>query len=373
MQPTPFTAALWTSPYKMPNGRHILPSSCPRIFHHQRRRRTSSSSIAQARPLMARFWPSTSLPWLLISAMFLAADATTFTLVNECDYTIWPGVLANAGEPPLSTTGFSLQKGESRPLAAPTGWGGRFWARTRCAQDPATGKLSCLTGDCGSGQLECGGRGAAPPTTLAEFKLDGDSGLDFFDVSLVDGYNLPLLVAPQGGSGGRGNCTSVGCTGDLNGACPSELRVTAKGNGSALAACKSACDAFRQPQYCCSGAYGSPQACKPTPYSEVFKSACPQAYSYAYDDETSTFTCAGADYVITFCPSSSASQKSAPSQDQTPEAAATTYVPLINNTMVYEGVAEVSCALPSTHAHISAIGLVGVAVSVWRPWLLFSS
>ncbi|KAJ6947813.1 hypothetical protein NC651_002236 [Populus alba x Populus x berolinensis] len=30
-----------------------------------------------------------------------------------------------------------------------------------------------------------------------------------------------------------------------------------------------------------------------------------KAYSYAYDDQTSTFTCAAADFVISFCPSSS--------------------------------------------------------------------
>ncbi|KAM0972716.1 hypothetical protein ACFX13_016397 [Malus domestica] len=42
----------------------------------------------------------------------------------------------------------------------------------------------------------------------------------------------------------------------------------------------------------------------------MFKSACPRSYSYAYNDVTSTFTCSGADYIITFCPST-ASQKSA--------------------------------------------------------------
>ncbi|CAL9112037.1 unnamed protein product [Musa textilis] len=42
----------------------------------------------------------------------------------------------------------------------------------------------------------------------------------------------------------------------------------------------------------------------------MFKSACPRSYSYAYDDATSTFTCAGAQgYSITFCPESSPSQK----------------------------------------------------------------
>ncbi|GKE45535.1 thaumatin-like protein 1, partial [Tanacetum coccineum] len=56
-------------------------------------------------------------------------------------------------------------------------------------------------------------------------------------------------------------------------------------------------------EYCCKGEFSSPKSCQPTAYSQVFKTACPRSYSYAYDDATSTFTCTGADYVITFCPS----------------------------------------------------------------------
>lgn len=219
-------------------------------------------------------------------------------MVNKCGHTVWPGILTNAGIAPLPTTGFALRTGESRTIAAPNSWGGRFWGRTLCSED-STGKFSCVTGDCGSGKLECAGSGAVPPATLAEFTLDGYGGLDFYDVSLVDGYNLPMLVVPQGGTGS--NCTSTGCLVDLNGACPSAMKVTSAGGEGV--ACKSACEAFGQPEYCCSGAYGSPETCKPSSYSELFKKACPRAYSYAYDDKTSTFTCAGADYLITFCPS----------------------------------------------------------------------
>ena len=215
---------------------------------------------------------------------------------------MWPGILSNAGVSPLSTTGFVLQSGKSTPVTAPAGWGGRFWGRTLCSQDSA-GKFSCVTGDCGSGKLECAGSGAKPPATLAEFTLDGAGGLDFFDVSLVDGYNVPMLVVPNGGSGG-GNCSATGCVEDLNGACPSELKVMSE-DGKEGVACKSACEAFGSPQYCCSGAYGTPDTCKPSSYSQIFKSACPRAYSYAYDDKTSTFTCANADYTITFCPAPS--------------------------------------------------------------------
>lgn len=216
----------------------------------------------------------------------------TFSFVNRCDYTVWPGILANAGSPSLDSTGFQLQKDSSRSFQAPTGWSGRFWARTGCNFDQSDSG-SCTTGDCGSGQIECNGAGAAPPATLAEFTL-GTGGQDFYDVSLVDGFNVPMIVE---GSGGSGACATTGCLSDLNRQCPAELRF---GDGEA---CKSACEAFGSPEYCCSGEYNSPAACKPSVYAEMFKSACPRSYSYAYDDPTSTFTCTAADYTITFCPS----------------------------------------------------------------------
>ncbi|KAL3525263.1 hypothetical protein ACH5RR_013635 [Cinchona calisaya] len=254
------------------------------------------------------------LSFSLIVFSFICSIArvfsATFTFVNQCSYTVWPGILSGAGTPQLSTTGFPLNPGQSTPISVPAGWSGRLWARTLCTQDPTTGKFTCATGDCGSGTVECAGAGAAPPVTLAEFTLNGAGGLDFYDVSLVDGYNIPMLVVPQGGGGGP-NCTTTGCEGDLNSGCPSVLQLM---SGSECVACKSACDAFGDAQYCCSGAYGSPQTCQPTSYSEYFKNACPSAYSYAYDDRTSTFTCASADYIISFCPTPAASQKSAGSQ-----------------------------------------------------------
>ncbi|KAG5048000.1 hypothetical protein JHK85_009103 [Glycine max] len=283
-----------------------------------------------------------AFPFLLTLHLLVSGvvATTSFTLVNKCDYTVWPGILSNAGIATLPTTGFVLQTGESKTVTAPTSWGGRFWGRTLCTQDSA-GKFSCLSGDCGSGKLECAGNAATPPATLAEFTLDGAGGLDFFDVSLVDGYNVPMLVAPQGGSGD--NCTSTGCVGDLNSACPSELRITSV-DGKQSVACKSACEAFGSPQYCCSGAYGSPTTCKPSPYSQIFKNACPRAYSYAYDDKTSTFTCASAAaYTITFCPSPSSNPSQKSWQGQNPKSdssgsasASASGSPQLNNgTMVY--------------------------------------
>ncbi|KAL4569041.1 hypothetical protein LXL04_024668 [Taraxacum kok-saghyz] len=148
----------------------------------------------------------------------------------------------------------------------------------------------------GSGEMQCNGAGATPPATLAEFTLgSGSTTQDFYDVSLVDGYNLQMIVEVSGGSG---DCRTTGCVDDLNRRCPSELRVEGGGGG-----CRSACEAFGTPEYCCKGDFGSPSSCQPTAYSEVFKAACPRSYSYAYDDATSTFTCTDANYIITFCPS----------------------------------------------------------------------
>ncbi|KQJ96119.1 thaumatin-like protein 1 [Brachypodium distachyon] len=282
---------------------------------------------------------------LLLLILWREGEAATFTFVNRCGDTVWPGILSNAGTARLGTTGFELPTGASRAVPAPSGWSGRLWARTGCSAQSGSGRLVCATGDCGSGAAECAGAGAAPPATLAEFTLDGTgSGLDFYDVSLVDGYNLPVLVEPsssgeqRGASGGTasapGSCAVAGCAADLNAMCPGELRSS--GGGS----CRSACEAFGRPEYCCSGAFASPSACRPTAYSQVFKMACPRSYSYAFDDPTSTFTCAGGpDYTVTFCPGASPSQKSTTLPGTTPTAvpASTTPVATLTPTTTMPG------------------------------------
>ena len=142
------------------------------------------------------------------------------------------------------------------------------------------------------------GNGAIPPATLVEINIAADGGMDFYDVSLVDGFNLPISVATQGGSG---DCRASSCPTNVTMACPTELQM--KGCDGRVLACKSACIAFNTPNYCCTGTFNTPQTCPPTDYSRLFKQQCRQAYSYAYDDPDSTFTCSGRpDYHITFCP-----------------------------------------------------------------------
>lgn len=64
------------------------------------------------------------------------------------------------------------------------------------------------------GRLECEGNGSAPPTSLFEITLGAGNGQDFYDVSMVDGYNLPLLALPRGVYGDA--CNSTGCITDIN-------------------------------------------------------------------------------------------------------------------------------------------------------------
>ncbi|KAG8389973.1 hypothetical protein BUALT_Bualt01G0035100 [Buddleja alternifolia] len=233
---------------------------------------------------------------LFFTGICTMVSATLITLQNSCSNTVWPGTLSGNGGATLGDGGFALTPG-SPPVSftVPPGWSGRFWARTGCNFDDA-GNGKCATGDCG-GVLKCKG-GGAPPVSLVEFTIGSGSGVkDFYDVSLVDGYNVGISVRPSGGSG---DCQTAGCVADLNANCPKELQQV--GDGGAVVACKSACAAFNKPEYCCTGDHSTAATCPPTDYSRIFKTACPTAYSYAYDDQSSTCTCTGSDYVITFCP-----------------------------------------------------------------------
>ncbi|PON62178.1 Thaumatin [Parasponia andersonii] len=233
---------------------------------------------------------------ILVSDIIFAG-ATTITLYNKCPHPVWPGIQPGAGQPLLARGGFKLAPNKAYSIRLPPLWSGRFWGRHGCAFD-ANGRGRCATGDCG-GALFCAGAGGAPPATLAEITLGSEQ--DFYDVSLVDGYNLGMSITPFRAGGGPGKCSYAGCISDLNVMCPASLQVRS-GDGRRVMACKSACSAFNSPRYCCTGQFGSPQSCKPTAYSKIFKAACPKAYSYAYDDPTSIATCTRGNYLVTFCP-----------------------------------------------------------------------
>ncbi|KAG6672300.1 hypothetical protein I3842_16G051200 [Carya illinoinensis] len=229
---------------------------------------------------------------LLLISSGTMASAAILSFENQCSYTVWPAIISGNG-PTLGDGGFSLAPGKLVQLIADPGWSGRVWARTGCNFD-SSGNGKCLTGDCGS--LNCNGDGQ-PPVTLAQIIIaSGTTDNSFYDVSLVNGYNVGMRINVTGRTN---DCQYAGCINDLNGNCPPELQVVVFGS---VVACKSACEAFNAAQFCCGDDYSTPQTCSPTQYSEHFKKACPNAYSYPYDDVSSRFTCSGSNYSITFCP-----------------------------------------------------------------------
>lgn len=216
-------------------------------------------------------------------------NTKTFTLVNNCKEPIWPAIITRGYN--NHGAGFTLKEGQTALYNAPAGWSGRIWARTGCNFDK-NGTGTCQTGSCGT-SLNCT-RPSDPPNSIAEFTL-GEP--DFYDVSLVDGFNLPIVISPIKGNG---NCSIAGCDGDLRQNCSSELAVKSDGK---VIACRSACDVFNTDEFCCRGAYSDPVTCLPTNYSKSFKQVCPAASSYAFDDRTSIITCTASDYIVTFCTS----------------------------------------------------------------------
>jgi hypothetical protein len=117
-------------------------------------------------------------------------------------------------------------------------------------------------------------------------------------IGIRDKFSLSLLlqIIALGGVPDSNNpysCQTAGCTVNLLPNCPDELRVT--NSAGQTVACRSSCNKFGTDEYCCAGAHNTPSTCNPDTWAvnsaAYFKRNCPNAYSYAYDDPSSTYTC----------------------------------------------------------------------------------
>ena len=228
---------------------------------------------------MSSFKTLSMFSLLFLSLMaFSFTEAAVFDIRNNCPYTVWAAAVPGGGR--------RLERGQSWSINVAAGTTqARIWPRTNCNFDGA-GRGRCETGDCG-GVLECRGYGQ-PPNTLAEYALNQFNNMDFFDISLVDGFNVPMDFSPtSGGCSGPRACTT-----DINRQCLAELR--------APGGCNNPCTVFKTDEYCCNSG-----SCGPTKYSRFFKDRCPDAYSYPKDDQISkvVFSCpGGTNYRVVFCP-----------------------------------------------------------------------
>ncbi|XP_058723448.1 G-type lectin S-receptor-like serine/threonine-protein kinase LECRK1 [Vicia villosa] len=157
-------------------------------------------------------------------------DQKYFILVNQCKFRVWPASFSTAQNTTLETNHFSLKMWDRSTVWAPPTWNGHVWGRTLCRTNSATGgNFSCITGDCGTGKQSCDGMRDMPPATLAEFRL-GKNGLVFYNVDVVEGFNIPIVVVPIGVSGENVNCSTAGCLTNINNMC-------AKDNGTNTFTC----------------------------------------------------------------------------------------------------------------------------------------
>ncbi|XP_047050712.1 pathogenesis-related thaumatin-like protein 3.7 [Lolium rigidum] len=166
---------------------------------------------------------------LLLLVAAAATHAATITVVNKCSYTVWPAALPGGG--------VRLDPGQTWPLTMPAGTAAaRVWPRTGCTFN-GSGVGRCITGDC-AGKLACTLSGEQP-TTIAEYTLGKDGAPDFFDLSLVDGFNVPMRFQPLDGA----LCRAASCVVDITKECLPELKVTG--------GCASSCGKFGGDTYCC--------------------------------------------------------------------------------------------------------------------------
>ncbi|KAL5497725.1 hypothetical protein ACEPAH_2656 [Sanghuangporus vaninii] len=255
---------------------------------------------------------------LLVSSSAIAlafasgAVARTFTVTNSCPFTIWPALFTDlnvAPNVPDQATGWEAPAFSSVSFSVPDNWkAGRIWGRRNCDFSTNPGPTSCATGGCNGGLLCDPHTGTGvPPVTVAEWTLQGDGNRDFYDVSLVDGYDLPMSITNNVG------CPVANCGVDLGPNCPDSLKGPFDSTGFPLG-CKSACFANLDgnPQdsaNCCTGSHNTADTCPPdgVQFYHYFKDNCPNAYAYAFDESSGTalWTCdsgLNADYTLTFCP-----------------------------------------------------------------------
>ena len=104
---------------------------------------------------------------LLLALCVFSATARNFHITNNCGSTVTITSPTSAGQKPIQDN-IQLAHGESKDVPADDKWVGNFNVN-------------------------------GSPGSLAEFALSGWNGLDFYDISLVDGFSLPIKIAPGGG------------------------------------------------------------------------------------------------------------------------------------------------------------------------------
>uniref|UniRef100_K3Z9C4 Thaumatin-like protein n=1 Tax=Setaria italica TaxID=4555 RepID=K3Z9C4_SETIT len=155
---------------------------------------------------------------VVVAAAVPAAESSreaNLTLVNDCNYPVWPMVIPNDGSSPISGNTVRLdRRGGAAAFIIPLSraWSGQVVARAGCAvETPCPSR-------CASGE-ELAAGAVVQLQVHAYWRAD----VAVYGVSLSGGFNVPATVYPAR---------------DLNPRCPAGRRVTAAGGGGVVA-CRS--------------------------------------------------------------------------------------------------------------------------------------
>lgn len=93
-----------------------------------------------------------------------------------------------------------------------------------------------------------------------------------YDVSFVDGSNIPITIKPIDGTyehhDGQYNCAAAGeCSRDLRHVVDDSLKFVVDGH---VVGTKSACSATHEPKFCCTGEYNKPETCKKSNFPDKY-------------------------------------------------------------------------------------------------------
>lgn len=260
---------------------------------------------------------------LVLALALPQAFLLELSVQNSCSHTVWLATTPNSDHQPLPGGSIRVEPGATHVYQIPNGgWAGRFWPKINCND----GGEEC---EFGQSSPPCPSDGCQPPAdTKAEFNFPSQppSTDSWYDISLVDGYSLPMRIVPRGVD--QGSCISTNCAMSLD-ACPQneisgigDLRVFRNGK---VVGCLSPCKKWNYPppyglgkpetiepgvHMCCPTPPIQPQQCSSGPviqtaFVQSVHQNCPSAYSYAYDDAAGLHNCPGeTSFDVTLCPNS---------------------------------------------------------------------
>lgn len=141
--------------------------------------------------------------------------------------------------------------------------------------------------------IRAGTHPAAKTGSLVEATIDEEAQTIWTDISNVDAFSNTWTIVPPAGCKNVSNgtsCRPIGCSLPSDWECPFDNQVGKVGRAKDLRdlqTCLSNCTLHDTDEACCRGPYSDPLVCRN--HNPALKAACPQAYSYAFDDQTSLF------------------------------------------------------------------------------------